>query len=114
MSHSAAVIEPVTSPILLALWTRRSTLDHGTECPLGTGMARAGTFRAGELRVGSWVERGLLEKLGPRQGFKGWRVWGLDREEEGRKALLEGAQQDHVHPCAPVPVGSPCAVNGVR
>lgn len=40
--------------------------------------------------MGSWVEKGLLKKLGPRQGFKGWRVWGLDREEEGRKHCWKG------------------------
>lgn len=39
---------------------------------------------AGEL---SWL------KLDPRQGAEGWRVWGLDGEEEEEgKTLLEGAQ----------------------
>ena len=31
------------------------------------------------------VEKGLLGKLDPQQGLEGWRVWGLDREEEGEE-----------------------------
>lgn len=42
-----------------------------------------------------WVEQGLLEKLNPQQGLEGWRVWGLDSEEEEEgKALLEAAPWD--------------------
>lgn len=79
----------MVSPILLSLWMCGDTLDPGTECPLGIGTAREGLFR------GKRAQGRLLEKLNPQQGLEGWRVWGLDSEEEEEgKALLEAAPWD--------------------
>lgn len=66
------------------------------KCPLGIGTARDGIFRGRSDQEGlNWLKKGLLEKLDCQQVLKGWKVWGVGREEEEEgRALLEGAQQD--------------------
>lgn len=81
------------SPILLALWGCRNGLDHGTEMSPGHRHCQGWNILGQERSQG--LKKGLLEKLDCQQVLKGWKVWGVGREEEEEgRALLEGAQQD--------------------
>lgn len=93
--------------MLLAPWRCRDTPDHGVNVPghrHGQGWNIQGQESSGQAQL---VEAGTSA----RQGVEGWRVWGLDGEEEEEegKTALEGLSG--VNACALVPVGGTWTVN---